>query len=341
METHSPHRAAGLPLVRAWLCAIAFLVFCMVVVGGATRLTGSGLSITEWQPFLGVVPPLSEGDWHAAFEKYKRIPEYRLVNAGMSLAEFKVIYWWEWTHRLLGRLIGVAFLVPFAVFTGFGWIGRDLWPRLAAIFVLGGLQGALGWYMVASGLADRTDVSQYRLAAHLALATAIFGAILWVAMGLGTQRSKLDRGAALPCLIAGLVFLQIAAGGLVAGLDAGMGYTTWPLMDGSFVPAGLLVIEPAWRNFFENAMTVQFNHRLLAYVIAGFAALHAVRARSLEAVVLALAVLLQIALGVWTLVWQVPLALGLLHQATALLVFASALWNVHAALSRSPAPDRR
>ena len=211
----------ALPYVRIWLVAVALLIFCMVLVGGATRLTHSGLSITEWQPLLGIVPPVTESAWQAAFQKYQLIPEYTALNRVMSLAEFKSIYWWEWSHRLLGRIIGVVFLLPFLFFAGTGRISRRLWPWLAAIFVLGALQGALGWYMVASGLVDRTDVSQYRLSAHLTLAALIYAAMLWMAFGLGGSRHPPRRErerAAL--LILAMVVLQIAAGGLVAGLDA-------------------------------------------------------------------------------------------------------------------------
>ena len=201
---------ASLTGIRLWLFSVAALVFAMVLVGGATRLTGSGLSITEWQPILGAIPPMSAADWQDAFEKYKQIPEYQFINKGMSLEAFKAIYWWEWSHRLLGRFIGVAFFVPFLIFWIRGAIPPRLFPRLIAIFLLGGAQGALGWYMVQSGLADRTDVSQYRLAAHLGMAVLIYGAILWVAYGVG-ERTELAfasasglkgdrRRSCMPCL---------------------------------------------------------------------------------------------------------------------------------------------
>jgi heme a synthase len=342
MDSLSERQAAGLPMVRAWLFAVAFLIFCMVIVGGATRLTNSGLSITEWQPLLGAIPPLTDADWQAAFDKYKLIPQFTELNSSMTLAEFRFIYWWEWSHRLLGRFIGVAFLGPFLVFAGLGWIAPAQWPRFVLLFVLGGLQGALGWYMVASGLVDRVDVSQYRLAAHLTLATIIFGAMLWVAYGLSGPRVAPAAGQQRSALyLACLVLLQVAAGGLVAGLDAGMGYNTWPLMDGKLVPDGLLVMQPVWRNLFENAMTVQFDHRLIAYVIVVAAAGHAYVVQSRAALVLFLAVLLQVGLGIATLLNQVPLHLGLMHQGGAMIVFAAALWNLHVMLRKSPAPDRR
>lgn len=331
------------PFIRAWLWFAAVLVLAMVIVGGATRLTDSGLSITEWQPLLGAIPPLNEADWLAAFEKYKLIPEYALVNKGMALEEFKFIYWWEWAHRFLGRFIGVVMILPFAFF----WLTRRieprLTPRLVALILLGGLQGALGWYMVKSGLVERVDVSQYRLAAHLTLATVILGAIVWTALGVGYERREPPRGkwgwGAVG--LAALVLLQVAAGGFVAGLDAGMGYNTWPLMDGQWVPAGLLIMEPAWRNVFENAMTVQFDHRLIAYAVAIYAALYAWRVRSSAAYAVLIAVLLQIGLGIWTLLEQVPLDLGLAHQGGAMIVFASAIWAMHEALSRQTAARYR
>lgn len=322
-----------MPYVRAWLLGVAALIFCMVIVGGATRLTDSGLSITEWKPLLGAIPPLTEAHWLEAFQKYQQIPEYQQINKGMTLAQFEFIYWWEWSHRFLGRVIGLAFFLPFAYFAVTGALNRSTAIRCGVLFILGGLQGALGWYMVASGLVDRVDVSQYRLAAHLSLATFIYGAILWVAFGLGMRRHAPETGRQwLALLLAALVLLQIAAGGFVAGLDAGFGYNTWPLIDGAVVPKGLFVAEPWWRNMFENALTVQFNHRTLAYVIFLLVAAQAYVVRSRQSMVLLAAVLAQIALGIWTLLWVVPLWLGLAHQGGALLVFAAAIWNLHCVL---------
>ncbi len=338
MEKLNPRQTSALPYVRAWLFFVAFLIFCMVIVGGATRLTDSGLSITEWQPLLGAIPPLTEADWLAALEKYRQIPEYKLINKGMSLDEFKFIYWWEWAHRFLGRFIGMAFFLPFAYFAATGALTLKMALRCAVLLVLGGLQGALGWYMVSSGLVDRVDVSQYRLVAHLTLATVIFAAILWVAFGLdGRRRAPGDGRDGMALLLTGLVILQVAAGGFVAGLDAGMGYNTWPLMDGEIVPKGLLVMEPAWRNMFENAMTVQFNHRVLAYVIVVAAAGYAYVVQTREAALIVAAVLLQVVFGIWTLLWQVPLWLGLVHQGGALIVLTAALWNLHSVLRRKAA----
>ncbi|MEZ0300427.1 MAG: COX15/CtaA family protein [Hyphomicrobiaceae bacterium] len=330
--------------VRIWLYAVAALVFLMVSIGGATRLTGSGLSITEWQPIMGAVPPLTEADWQQAFAKYREIPQYQHVNRGMSLEAFKFIYWWEWTHRFLGRLIGVVFLVPFLYFLATGQIPRAMSGRLAGIFALGALQGALGWYMVSSGLATRIDVSQYRLALHLGLAILIFGALLWVALSLGPTTERHAAGwspqARAAVAILALMFLQILLGGLVAGLKAGSGYNTWPLMDGQLIPDGLGIMQPWYLNLFENAMTVQFSHRMVAYVLTAAVMWHAWRLReelagATSAKVLAVAVVAQAALGVWTLLAQVPLALGLAHQAGAAAVFGVAIWHLH--VLRQPA----
>jgi cytochrome c oxidase assembly protein subunit 15 len=333
---------AGTTAVRVWLLTVAALVFLLVSVGGATRLTGSGLSITEWKPIMGVVPPLSDADWQDAFAKYRQIPQYEQVNRGMSLGAFKRIFWWEWTHRLLGRLVGFAFLVPFLVLLAAGRIPRPLLPRLVGIFALGGLQGFAGWYMVSSGLAERISVSQYRLAVHLGLAILILGALLWVALSLDERPERRDgvaiAGTGWAGAIAVLVFGQILLGALVAGMKAGMAYNTWPLMDGQLIPDGLGIMRPWYLNLFENAMAVQFNHRMVAYAVALAVAWHTwstlrssgdVRVRS-TAVVLAAATLLQILLGIWTLLAQVPLSLGLAHQAGAAALFAIAVWHMYA-----------
>jgi cytochrome c oxidase assembly protein subunit 15 len=340
------HRRA----IRLWLCAVAALVFAMVLVGGATRLTESGLSITQWQPVMGVVPPLTGAQWQAEFQKYQDIPQYRALNNGMSLDAFKTIFWWEWTHRLLGRLIGVVFLLPFLWFWWRGWIGPGLRGRLALIFGLGALQGAVGWWMVASGLADRVEVSQYRLATHLVLACIIYVAMIWTAAQLGSGKAALaDRageGGGVPARLrisaVGLLILvlaQIYLGALVAGLRAGYIYNTWPLIDGGLVPhaARLFSTSPLWRNFFENTLTVQFDHRMLAYTIWICAVLHAIdTARTagkgtalISAFMLAGAVTLQAALGIWTLLEVAPLGLSLAHQAMAMLVLTAA--TLHAA----------
>ncbi|HEY7765032.1 MAG TPA: COX15/CtaA family protein [Aestuariivirgaceae bacterium] len=324
--------------LRLWLWSLAALVFAMVLVGGATRLTDSGLSITEWQPILGALPPLSEAQWLEAFEKYKAIPEYRLVNRGMSIAEFKAIYWWEWAHRFLGRFIGLVLIVPMAVL----WLTRRLDARmirpLLLLLSLGALQGALGWYMVKSGLAERTDVSQYRLAAHLLLAAVIYASIIWIAAGLTFSRPRgASRNAAAASALLLLLFMQIGLGGLVAGLDAGLSHNSFPLMDGRLIPDGLMIVAPWWRNLFENALTVQFLHRLLAYAIALAAVLNVLdlwrsgggRGPKLSALAVLSLVVVQVALGIWTLLAGVPLPLGLLHQAGAMLLLSAAVIHQH------------
>jgi cytochrome c oxidase assembly protein subunit 15 len=346
-ETASPPGATPWA-VRAWLYVLAALVVAMILVGGATRLTDSGLSITEWQPIAGFIPPLTEAQWLDAFEKYKQIPEYELVNRGMSLAAFKVIYWWEWGHRFLGRIIGIVFVVPFVVFWARRQIPAWLMPRLVLILVLGGLQGALGWYMVMSGLSERVDVSQYRLAAHLGAAFVILGVILWTAYAASGLRpaAASSTGKRSAIVLVALLFLQILAGALVAGLDAGMSHNSWPLMDGSLVPGDMFVMTPWYLNLFENARAVQFDHRVLGYLVWLAAVAHAVRltragaAARNGAILLGILLTLQAISGIWALVAVVPLSLGLLHQFGAAIVFAAALAHL-AALSPAarPAPS--
>jgi cytochrome c oxidase assembly protein subunit 15 len=324
--------------VRIWLYCIAALVLLMVVVGGATRLTESGLSITEWKPISGILPPLSGADWQAEFEAYKQIPQYRELNSWMGIEDFKYIFWWEWTHRFLGRFIGFAFLVPFLVFLvqrRFTW---NLAAPLAGLFVLGGLQGALGWWMVSSGLTQLTSVSQYRLAAHLVAASLLFIALIWVARRLPRVRSRpypepiaiMPSSARWPAaILLTLVIVQIGAGAFVAGLDAGLSYNTWPLMDGALIPQGLDALSPAWRNLFENVLTVQFVHRCIAYVIVLYVGLLLWRRSSVQYRFqgvngwlprLALLILVQVVLGILTLVNAVPLPLALGHQALAFML---------------------
>jgi heme a synthase len=334
--------------IRLWLYAVAALVFAMVLVGGATRLTESGLSITEWRPVMGTLPPLGENEWQAAFEKYQAIPQYRELNRGMSLAEFKTIYWWEWAHRLLGRLVGVAFLLPFLSFLWRGWVAPGLQPRLWFIFALGALQGAVGWWMVASGLADRVEVSQYRLATHLVLACVIYVALIWIAQRL-EQRPALVVPGRVRATAAGLLVLvlaQIYVGALVAGLRAGYIYNTWPLIDGALLPNAtrLFVDAPLWRNFFENTLTVQFDHRMLGYAIVVGALLHALDVAGAAkkgpaltgAVALLAAVALQAGLGIWTLLGRVPLPIALAHQAMAMMVLTVATMHAAAVVVRAP-----
>lgn len=335
--------ADGDRAVRAWLLTVAALVFAMVVVGGATRLTDSGLSITEWQPLLGAIPPLSESAWLAAFEKYKAIPEYSVVNAGMSLAEFKVIYWWEWTHRLLGRLIGIAFAVPFLAFWVAGRLRPGLPLKLIGVLALGGLQGFIGWYMVKSGLVDRIDVSQYRLALHLVIALSILSLLVWLALDAGPVQNRVRLRTVtrsewrFAAVLFALIFVQVGLGALVAGLKAGHTYNTWPLMDGRLVPEGLGQLSPWYLNVFENVVTVQFDHRVVAYLVVALALWHvAALARTADdehlvgsAGLLAAVLVAQMGVGIATLVMGVPIALGLAHQAGAALVIAAATIHLH------------
>ncbi|HYC15746.1 MAG TPA: COX15/CtaA family protein [Pseudolabrys sp.] len=323
--------------VRFWLLGVAAMIFLTLVVGGATRLTESGLSIVEWKPVTGVLPPSSEDEWQAEFKKYQAIPQYRELNRGMSLDGFKVIYWWEWSHRLLARLTGAMFLLPFLFFLWRGFIPQGLRGRLWTIFFAGAALGAAGWWMVSSGLTHGVSVSQYRLAFHLTLASAIYAAILWTARRLREQipieaPMRLRIGAVA---IAVLLLLQIYLGALVAGLDAGLVFNTWPLIDGSFIPAAerLWFITPAWRNLFENVLAVQFDHRMVAYTIWLLAIWHArdafrAKCNLFGAVLLAGSVTLQAGLGIVTLLYQAPLPLALSHQMLAIVVFTIAV--IHA-----------
>jgi len=335
-ETVSDQRA-----IAYWLLSVCALLVVMILLGGATRLTDSGLSITEWRPVTGAIPPLSDADWAAEFEKYKQIPQYQLINKGMSLAAFKTIYWWEWSHRFLGRLIGLLFFVPFVYFLFRRMIDRALFPKLVLMFVLGGAQGFLGWYMVKSGLSDRVDVSQYRLAAHLGLAFIIYGFILWVVMDLLRSRSQASdppaRYETVSWTLGGLIYVQILLGALVAGLDAGLSYNTWPLMDGGLIPSGLFSQSPWIANFFENRTTVQFDHRMVAYLITAVGAglwywtrqseLAASVKRAADLVLAAIVV--QVLLGIWTLLAVAPLSLSLLHQLGAVVLLSAVLYHLH------------
>ena len=326
--------------VRIWLWVLAALVAATLVVGGATRLTGSGLSITEWRPVTGVIPPLSTTDWLLEFDKYRQIPQFLQVNPDMTLAGFKFIYWWEWTHRALARSIGVAFAIPFAVFVWRGLIGRRIFWQLAVLFALGGLQGAIGWWMVSSGLAARTDVSQYRLGIHLTLACLIFVGLIMLAVRLrGREAEPVGKAVRVTAWISVvLVLVQIFIGALVAKTGAGLTFNTWPLMDGYFIPPfeQLFPIVPRWLNLFENVMTIQFMHRMMAYAIFAMAVFHVadlwLRGRSpamWRAAILLALVSAQAILGVVTLLHVSPLSLSLAHQAGAVAVLAMA--TVHLA----------
>ena len=324
-----------------WLFVCCGFVFAIVVVGGITRLTHSGLSIVQWQPVAGVVPPLDDAEWQAEFARYKTSPEYRERNFDMTLAGFKSIFWWEYGHRLLGRFIGVVFLLPFLWFLARRAISPPIAWRLAGIFALGGLQGALGWFMVKSGLVDDPRVSSVRLAAHLGTAFLIYAAMLWLALGLATGfRRREPRPARVrAAVLAAMVFVMVLTGALVAGIHAGSAYNTWPTMNGDFMPPGLWVIDPWWVNLVNNITLVQLDHRLLAYAIAVVAFTLAWRVltdRSSDAKerrwawALAIAVALQVAAGITTLVMHVPLPLAALHQSGALIVFTCALGLLHA-----------
>jgi heme a synthase len=326
-------------LVRRWLYVCLLVIFALVVVGGATRLTDSGLSITEWKPIHGVIPPLNDAQWQEEFDKYRQIPEYQQINKGMSIEAFKTIFWWEWAHRFLARLTELVFALPLAFFWATGRLEPVLKPRLLGILALGGLQGFIGWWMVSSGLTQRTDVSQYRLATHLVMASLIFAATAWVARGLAdhTERPARDGTRQFAGFMVLAVLVQIYLGALVAGLDAGLAFNTWPLMDGAIIPSDLWAIEPAWRNAFESPKTVQFIHRLGAYALWALALIHMIQALRADpgtthgrrSIVLFGLITAQAAVGIWTLLVQVQLHVALAHQGMAFIVlfFAVAHWR--------------
>ena len=353
VQVRGPARMSLLP-VRIWLWAVASSILLMVVVGGATRLTQSGLSITEWKPVMGVIPPLTPEAWQAEFARYKAIPQYAQLFPDMDVAGFKSIFYWEWAHRLLGRLIGVLFAVPLIAFWITGRLTPSLKPQLLGLLALGGLQGFIGWWMVKSGLSARVDVSQYRLAVHLVTASATFAWAIWLAEGLRIP-AELERapGASLPrtaSLLILAIFVQLGLGALVAGLHAGLTYNTWPLMDGRLIPpvADLARQSPLWSNLFENVTTVQFDHRMMAYLILLLAILHATDAwrhaqpfpAAWRAVALAGLVAAQAALGITTLLLVVPLWAALLHQAFAMIVLGAAVLH-RQRLSLNPPPGGR
>jgi heme a synthase len=349
----SAQHASRLGAVRWWLLGIAALIAAMVLVGGATRLTESGLSIVEWKPVTGTLPPLDQEQWTQAFDGYKTIPQYRELNAGMSLGEFKTIFWWEWSHRLLGRVIGLAYLLPFLWFMWRGALGADIRRRLWIIFGLGALQGAVGWWMVASGLSQRVEVSHYRLATHLVLALFIFASIVWTLRRLA-DRPPVAASARLKItsvVLLALTFVQLYLGALVAGLRAGKVYNTWPDIDGGFIPSAerLLFEQPWWRNLFDNALTVQFEHRMTAYALFALAVLHlidAVRSRAGAAAIngagwLVAAITLQATLGILTLLNQVPIDLALTHQAVAIVVLTLAVVQAERLAAPRPETERQ
>lgn len=325
-------------LILLWLVLLAGLVFAMIVLGGATRLTHSGLSMVDWRPITGWLPPLTEERWNEIFSSYQQFPQYEKLNYGMSLDEFKNIFWLEYVHRLCGRLLGVIFIVPFLYFIWRRWLTKRLAMRIFVVFVAGGLQGALGWYMVKSGLVDRPDVSQYRLVAHLAMALLIYGYILWLAFSLTPRPHMPQADTATPgrlaVVVCVLVFITVLAGGFVAGTDAGFAYNTFPLMDGELLPEGAFGLSPLYLNLFEDITTIQFDHRLLATITAAMiiglwlmvrARHRAARARWAVHTLL-VAVICQYSLGVLTVLLIVPLPLGVAHQAGAVVVWSAALW---------------
>ncbi len=326
--------------VRIWLGLVVLVLFALVLVGGATRLTESGLSITQWKPIHGVIPPLNDAEWQEEFELYKQIPQYEQLNQGMTVEGFKAIFWWEWAHRLLARSIGLIFALPLAWF----WIRGQIEPKLKlpliGILALGGFQGFIGWWMVSSGLTERTEVSQYRLATHLVIACLIFMSCIWIGRGLAPHAhdaAPTARSRKMAAIIACMALFQIYLGALVAGLDAGLSYNTWPLMDGSIVPGDLLIQQPFWINLFENPKTVQFVHRIGAYVIFAFVLMHMIASlraapdttHARRSVVLFVLVTIQALIGITTLILQVPVGWGVAHQGGALVVlgFAVAHWR--------------
>lgn len=342
---------SGDRLVAFWLFSVAAMVFLMVVLGGVTRLTGSGLSMVEWRPVTGWLPPLTDIEWQRIFDMYRETPEYREINAGMSIDEFKGIFWLEFLHRLWGRLIGIAYMVPFIYFFAKGLVRGQRALRLGGIFVLGGLQGGLGWFMVKSGLVDQPDVSQYRLAAHLMLALVIYVCLIW--MGLRyLQGATPDRDGLVPLRrlsrwVIVMVFITAFSGALVAGLNAGMTYNTFPLMDGDLIPSGMYEMSPLYVNFFENITTVQFDHRLLA--VTTFILIMWLWVACLQSDLsnfsrlpmnwLGTLACIQVSLGIGTLLLVVPLALAAMHQAGAVLLLGAATWTLFELQCSCPAPE--
>jgi cytochrome c oxidase assembly protein subunit 15 len=330
--------------IANWLLFCAAVIFGMIVLGGVTRLTDSGLSMVEWKPLMGVIPPLSQEAWQETFDKYRLYPEYQKINKGMSLDDFKSIFMFEYLHRVLGRVIGVIFFFPMVYFAFKGRVKAGIMPKLWLLFLLGGAQGLMGWYMVKSGLVDRPDVSQYRLTAHLGLAMLIYGLMLWLVFDLRHPKRGLAQGrfARFSKVLLGLVFLMILSGGLVAGTDAGFAYSTWPLMGDSFVPEGLYSGSPAWLAMFEDITTIQFNHRIFAYALSVIILVFSIQvlragveARGRLAIIfLLLALTVQVALGISTLLLHVPIALAAGHQAGAVLLLTATLYATHALQSK-------
>jgi len=325
--------------VAYWLLVCCALVFIMVVLGGVTRLTGSGLSMVDWRPLMGWLPPLSDAEWQRVFEMYQQSPEFLKINSHMDVNDFKGIFWLEFLHRLLGRTIGIVFIVPFIYFLVKQTIQLQEWPKYLLMFVLGGMQGVLGWYMVKSGLVDNPHVSQYRLTVHLVAAFLIYGFMFWVAMSVlfpqqdGRRHAWFGKSIALTALLA----VTIISGGFVAGLKAGEIYNTFPLMGSSFIPPGLFALDPVWRNAFDNMTTVQFDHRILAVTTFVIIVVFWWRSRNAELPARARPALnallhtavLQVILGISALLLSVPTVLAAAHQGVAMLLFTIALYLVH------------
>jgi cytochrome c oxidase assembly protein subunit 15 len=337
------------PAVVVWIIFVMIMIYCMILVGGLTRLTGSGLSMVDWRPIMGTLPPLTDIQWEQTFEAYKQFPEYQKVNHGMSLSEFKQIFYWEYGHRVLGRSIGLVFFVPFAYFFVRRRLTGSLKVKLGFAFVLGGLQGLLGWYMVQSGLVDQPRVSHYRLAAHLGLALFLLGYLFWILLNvLGVYpSSRSTRSIAwLSKGVLGCVLVQIFYGALTAGLDAGLVYNSFPDWHGRLLPTGMMQLQPLVQNFFDNPVTVQWVHRTLAFFLVGLIASYVLavfrqtdsRSIKIGAISLFIGLLLQFIFGVATLLWHVPVAMASLHQAGAVVVMLLALWNVY--MSRTPSAHR-
>ena len=329
--------------IAYWLLICCAVIFGMIVLGGITRLTGSGLSMVDWAPITGILPPLNNADWQEVFLRYQQFPEYRLINYDMSLNEFKSIFWFEYGHRLLGRFIGLIFFLPFLFFLFKRKIEKSLIPKLIFMLVLGGLQGLMGWYMVKSGLVNDPHVSQYRLTAHLGLAVFIYAYMIWVALGLLypklSESSDCSRNpfARLSLIVSGIIILTILSGGFVAGTRAGYAFNTFPLMGGQLVPTGLFDLSPIWRNFFENIVTVQFDHRVLAFLLfliipvlwyrVGKIKMHVLVTTGRHLLLAAL--VLQITLGISTLLLIVPVTMAVAHQAGAIMLLTASLFLSH------------
>ena len=325
--------------VAIWLLSGCFLVFLMVIIGGITRLTGSGLSITEWKPIMGAIPPLNEIQWEEAFSKYKQIPQFQKINSDFTLSEFKSIFWWEYVHRLTGRLIGLVFIIPFLFFYFSKKLDQTITRKVLFLFMLGGIQGFLGWFMVKSGLSERTSVSHYRLAIHLLAAFVTFGFTFWFALGLLFDKKDIDAHVSgnwrkLLVIFFALITLQIGYGAFVAGLHAGKVYNTFPLMNGQFIPSGILAFQPGWQNILDNPVTVQFIHRMLAFLVLFFALFLLWKSRrelppgnQRSAIsLLWWAVALQVALGIITILSAAQIVTASVHQVGAFVLFASATY---------------